>query len=165
MENLCAEFVPKQVIINWSLMIMVMWSHMSLLTVAKEFVLIPQHTTPSNATKEIDELYDVFVDIRARWKIEVWWQISNIKESIISWDQMVNLAFFCHVCRMWCSLGTSMQLVVMWLKRTVRTSGSSLTRLSSGWFRITWTLQWNSRLTVHMTSIVKYSNQSNTIML
>ncbi|XP_043080225.1 deoxyribonuclease-1-like 1 [Puntigrus tetrazona] len=39
-------------------------------TVVKEFVLIPQHTTPSNATKEIDELYDVFVDIRARWKIE-----------------------------------------------------------------------------------------------
>lgn len=44
---------------------------MSLLTVAKEFVLIPQHTTPSNATKEIDELYDVFVDVRERWKIEV----------------------------------------------------------------------------------------------
>ncbi|KAK2885692.1 hypothetical protein QQF64_020884 [Cirrhinus molitorella] len=39
-------------------------------TVAKEFVLIPQHTTPSNATKEIDELYDVFVDIKAQWKIE-----------------------------------------------------------------------------------------------
>ncbi|RXN23561.1 deoxyribonuclease gamma-like protein [Labeo rohita] len=39
-------------------------------TVAKEFVLIPQHTTPSNATKEIDELYDVFVDIKERWKIE-----------------------------------------------------------------------------------------------
>ncbi|CAM4680317.1 unnamed protein product [Leuciscus chuanchicus] len=39
-------------------------------TVAKEFVLIPQHTTPSNATKEIDELYDVFMDVRERWKIE-----------------------------------------------------------------------------------------------
>lgn len=52
---------------------------MSLLTVAKEFVLIPQHTTPSNATKEIDELYDVFVEIRARWKIEVWWWIFFIK--------------------------------------------------------------------------------------
>ncbi|XP_067302539.1 deoxyribonuclease-1-like 1 [Pseudorasbora parva] len=39
-------------------------------TVAKEFVLIPQHTTPSNATKEIDELYDVFVDVRERWKLE-----------------------------------------------------------------------------------------------
>ncbi|ROL53291.1 Deoxyribonuclease gamma [Anabarilius grahami] len=38
--------------------------------IAKEFVLIPQHTTPSNATKEIDELYDVFVDVRKRWKIE-----------------------------------------------------------------------------------------------
>lgn len=36
-----------------------------------EFVLIPMHTSPSNATKEIDELYDVFVDIRKRWKIEV----------------------------------------------------------------------------------------------
>ncbi|XP_051518161.1 deoxyribonuclease gamma-like isoform X2 [Myxocyprinus asiaticus] len=39
-------------------------------TVAKEFVLIPQHTTPSNATKEIDELYDVFMDISERWKIK-----------------------------------------------------------------------------------------------
>ncbi len=66
---------------------------MSLLTVAKEFVLIPQHTTPSNATKEIDELYDVFVDIRARWKIEVWWWISYFIKSIISWDQIMNLAF------------------------------------------------------------------------
>ncbi len=66
---------------------------MSLLTVAKEFVLIPQHTTPSNATKEIDELYDVFVDIRARWKIEVWWWIPYFIKSIISWDQIMNLAF------------------------------------------------------------------------
>ncbi|KAM9444763.1 deoxyribonuclease-1-like 1 [Clarias gariepinus] len=39
-------------------------------TVIGEFVLIPMHTSPSNATKEIDELYDVFVDIRKRWKIE-----------------------------------------------------------------------------------------------
>ncbi|XP_077070542.1 deoxyribonuclease-1-like 1 isoform X2 [Siphateles boraxobius] len=39
-------------------------------TVAKEFVLIPLHAAPSNATKEIDELYDVFVDVRERWKIE-----------------------------------------------------------------------------------------------
>ncbi|XP_028849877.1 deoxyribonuclease-1-like 1 isoform X2 [Denticeps clupeoides] len=39
-------------------------------TVAKEFVLIPQHTSPSNATKEIDALYDVFVEIKRRWRIE-----------------------------------------------------------------------------------------------
>ncbi|KAA0707008.1 Deoxyribonuclease gamma [Triplophysa tibetana] len=39
-------------------------------TVAKEIVLIPQHTTPSNATKEIDELYDVFVDIQKRWTVK-----------------------------------------------------------------------------------------------
>ncbi|XP_028849880.1 deoxyribonuclease-1-like 1 isoform X4 [Denticeps clupeoides] len=40
-------------------------------TVAKEFVLIPQHTSPSNATKEIDALYDVFVEIKRRWRIEI----------------------------------------------------------------------------------------------
>ncbi|XP_036386386.1 deoxyribonuclease gamma-like isoform X2 [Megalops cyprinoides] len=39
-------------------------------TVIGDFVLIPQHTTPSNATKEIDELYDVFLDVKKKWKIE-----------------------------------------------------------------------------------------------
>ncbi|KAK3547132.1 hypothetical protein QTP86_015600 [Hemibagrus guttatus] len=39
-------------------------------TVIGEFVLIPMHTSPSNATKEIDELYDVFEDVRRRWKTE-----------------------------------------------------------------------------------------------
>ncbi|KAG7323060.1 hypothetical protein KOW79_012762 [Hemibagrus wyckioides] len=39
-------------------------------TVIGEFVLIPMHTSPSNATKEIDELYDVFEDITRRWKTE-----------------------------------------------------------------------------------------------
>lgn len=29
------------------------------------------HTSPTNATKEIDELYDVFQDIRHKWKTEV----------------------------------------------------------------------------------------------
>uniref|UniRef100_A0A8C9VVY1 Deoxyribonuclease-1-like 1 n=1 Tax=Scleropages formosus TaxID=113540 RepID=A0A8C9VVY1_SCLFO len=45
-------------------------SSMSLSTVIGEFVLIPQHTTPSNATKEIDELYDVFLDVKKKWGIE-----------------------------------------------------------------------------------------------
>ncbi|KAL1020501.1 hypothetical protein UPYG_G00000900 [Umbra pygmaea] len=39
-------------------------------TAIKEFVLVPQHTTPSNATKEIDALYDVFLEIKRRWKTE-----------------------------------------------------------------------------------------------
>ncbi|XP_072553085.1 deoxyribonuclease-1-like 1 isoform X2 [Salminus brasiliensis] len=39
-------------------------------TVIGEFVLVPVHTTPTNATKEIDELYDVFEDVRQRWKTE-----------------------------------------------------------------------------------------------
>ncbi|XP_060794145.1 deoxyribonuclease-1-like 1 isoform X2 [Neoarius graeffei] len=39
-------------------------------TVIGKFVLIPMHTSPSNATKEIDELYDVFEDVRQRWNTE-----------------------------------------------------------------------------------------------
>lgn len=36
-----------------------------------EFVLIPLHSAPKNATKEIDELYDVFMDVKEMWDIEV----------------------------------------------------------------------------------------------
>ncbi|XP_047452443.1 deoxyribonuclease-1-like 1 [Mugil cephalus] len=39
-------------------------------TAIKDFVLIPQHTTPSNATKEIDALYDVLQRVRKMWKTE-----------------------------------------------------------------------------------------------
>ncbi|XP_073210926.1 deoxyribonuclease gamma isoform X2 [Lepidochelys kempii] len=37
-------------------------------TVVKEFVIIPQHTTPETAVREIDELYDVYLDVKQRWK-------------------------------------------------------------------------------------------------
>ncbi|XP_058028583.1 deoxyribonuclease gamma isoform X2 [Ahaetulla prasina] len=37
-------------------------------TAVKEFVIIPIHTTPEMAVKEIDELYDVFLDVKLRWK-------------------------------------------------------------------------------------------------
>ncbi|KAF3699648.1 Deoxyribonuclease-1 [Channa argus] len=33
----------------------------------KNFVLIPQHTSPENAVKEVDALYDVVADVRTRW--------------------------------------------------------------------------------------------------
>nr|XP_046253965.1 deoxyribonuclease-1-like 1 isoform X2 [Scatophagus argus]XP_046253966.1 deoxyribonuclease-1-like 1 isoform X3 [Scatophagus argus] len=39
-------------------------------TVIKEFVLIPQHTTPANTTKELDALYDVLQDVKRMWKTE-----------------------------------------------------------------------------------------------
>ncbi|XP_074861946.1 deoxyribonuclease gamma isoform X2 [Carettochelys insculpta] len=47
----------------------VVWFH-SPKTVVKEFVIIPQHTTPETATREIDELYDVYLDVKQRWKSE-----------------------------------------------------------------------------------------------
>ncbi|XP_078517617.1 deoxyribonuclease gamma [Lissotriton helveticus] len=36
-------------------------------TDAKEFVIIPQHTTPEAAVREIDELYDVYMDVKQNW--------------------------------------------------------------------------------------------------
>ncbi|XP_029456817.1 deoxyribonuclease gamma [Rhinatrema bivittatum] len=39
-------------------------------TVVKEFVLIPQHTTPEAAVREIDELYDVYLDVKQNWNTE-----------------------------------------------------------------------------------------------
>lgn len=39
-------------------------------TAIKEFVLIPQHTTPTNTTKELDALYDVLQHVRKMWKTE-----------------------------------------------------------------------------------------------
>uniref|UniRef100_A0A4W6DQE8 Deoxyribonuclease I n=1 Tax=Lates calcarifer TaxID=8187 RepID=A0A4W6DQE8_LATCA len=33
----------------------------------KNFALIPQHTSPSSAVKEVDALYDVVADVRNRW--------------------------------------------------------------------------------------------------
>ncbi|XP_056264175.1 deoxyribonuclease-1-like [Pseudoliparis swirei] len=36
-------------------------------TAVRNFVLIPQHTSPNSAVKEADALYDVVTDVRARW--------------------------------------------------------------------------------------------------
>lgn len=38
---------------------------------AGSFVLIPQHTSPESAVKEIDALYDVVADVRRRWNTNV----------------------------------------------------------------------------------------------
>ncbi|XP_008296320.1 deoxyribonuclease-1-like 1 [Stegastes partitus] len=39
-------------------------------TAIKEFALIPQHTTPTNTTKELDALYDVLQHVRGKWRTE-----------------------------------------------------------------------------------------------
>ncbi|XP_028853508.1 deoxyribonuclease gamma-like isoform X2 [Denticeps clupeoides] len=39
-------------------------------TEVKDFVIIPIHTAPEAAVREIDELYDVFLDVKQRWRPE-----------------------------------------------------------------------------------------------
>ncbi|XP_012860050.1 deoxyribonuclease gamma [Echinops telfairi] len=39
-------------------------------TAVKDFVIIPLHTTPETSVKEIDELVDVYMEVKERWKTE-----------------------------------------------------------------------------------------------
>ncbi|XP_006917571.1 deoxyribonuclease gamma [Pteropus alecto] len=39
-------------------------------TAVKDFVIIPLHTTPETSVKEIDELADVYMEVKRRWKTE-----------------------------------------------------------------------------------------------
>ncbi|XP_073900146.1 deoxyribonuclease gamma [Castor canadensis] len=39
-------------------------------TAVKDFVIVPLHTTPETSVKEIDELADVYRDVKRRWKVE-----------------------------------------------------------------------------------------------
>ncbi|XP_004419916.1 PREDICTED: deoxyribonuclease gamma [Ceratotherium simum simum] len=39
-------------------------------TAVKDFVIVPLHTTPETSVKEIDELAEVYVDMKRRWKAE-----------------------------------------------------------------------------------------------
>lgn len=53
----------------------------SVLSAIKEFVLIPQHTTPTNTTKELDALYDVLQHVRKMWETDVGSTTSNYNTS------------------------------------------------------------------------------------
>lgn len=46
-------------------------SSSSFLVAVKNFVLIPQHTSPDSALEETDALYDVVSDVRTRWNTNV----------------------------------------------------------------------------------------------
>ncbi|EPY81039.1 deoxyribonuclease gamma isoform 2 [Camelus ferus] len=39
-------------------------------TAVKDFVIVPLHTTPETSVKEIDELADVYMDVKRHWKAE-----------------------------------------------------------------------------------------------
>lgn len=41
------------------------------LAVLEDLVLMPVHTKPEDSVKELDELYDVFQDVKKKWKTDV----------------------------------------------------------------------------------------------
>lgn len=40
-------------------------------TKVKEFAIVPLHAAPSDAVAEINSLYDVYLDVRKKWDLEV----------------------------------------------------------------------------------------------
>lgn len=40
-------------------------------TVLKDLVMIPVHTKPEDSEKELDELYDVFLHVKRKWRTDV----------------------------------------------------------------------------------------------
>lgn len=40
-------------------------------TEVKEFAIVPLHAAPLDAVAEIDALYDVYLDVRQKWDMEV----------------------------------------------------------------------------------------------
>lgn len=37
----------------------------------REFAIVPLHAAPTDAVTEIDALYDVYLDVRQKWNLEV----------------------------------------------------------------------------------------------
>lgn len=43
--------------------------------VLKDLVMIPVHTKPDDSEKELDELYDVFLNVTKKWATDVSWSL------------------------------------------------------------------------------------------
>lgn len=48
-----------------------LYSCAGLLTAVKDLVLIPVHTVPEDAEKELDELFDVVTEVSREWETDV----------------------------------------------------------------------------------------------
>jgi len=51
--------------------------------VLKDLVLIPVHTKPKDSQKELDELYDVFLHVKDKWKTDVSLTLYNQERVLI----------------------------------------------------------------------------------
>lgn len=50
-------------------------------TVLKDLVMIPVHTKPGDSESELDELYDVFMNVKKKWKTDV--RIRKIAHDVV----------------------------------------------------------------------------------
>lgn len=49
-------------------------------SVLKDLVMIPVHTKPEDSEKELDELYDVFLNVTKKWATDVRWRLHQYEE-------------------------------------------------------------------------------------
>ncbi len=90
------------------------------LSVLKDLVLIPVHTKPKDSQKELDELYDVFLHVKDKWKTDVSLPLSNHntfqRKSIVLF--VLHLYSFLSIYFPWGpSLGNKAYLSIMALKK------------------------------------------------
>ncbi len=86
----------------------------------KDLVLIPVHTKPKDSQKELDELYDVFLHVKDKWKTDVSLPLSNHntfqRKSIVLF--VLHLYSFLSIYFPWGpSLGNKAYLSIMALKK------------------------------------------------
>lgn len=55
----------------WIQIIIIIINYAHVLAVLEDLVLMPVHTKPEDSVKELDELYDVFQDVKEKWKTDV----------------------------------------------------------------------------------------------
>lgn len=50
-------------------------------TEVREFAIVPLHAAPLDAVAEMDSLYDVYLDVRQKWDLEVspWPQVLGVR--------------------------------------------------------------------------------------
>lgn len=49
--------------------------------VLKDLVMIPVHTKPDDSEKELDELYDVFLNVTKKWATDVRWRLTQNRDT------------------------------------------------------------------------------------
>lgn len=102
-------------------------SRTALSTAVQEFAIVPLHAAPLDAVAEMDALYDVYLDVRQKWDLEVSPRPWALGARAVCPGQAAAVS-----CRPSCSWATSMQAAATWPPPSGPPSACARAQLSSG---------------------------------